>query len=156
MARKLGRGRLSGLLAAPAVRFVLVGGICFTSVILIFEALRRVLPLPVAATLAYAAGATASYELNRSWTFGRRGRSWAQAGRFVTITAAAMATNAALLQTIVASSAMPEVAAEVVSLVCIAPLTFLAYRLWGFRAEAECLRLAPAPITGNAAAGSGE
>jgi putative flippase GtrA len=156
MAKGAGRGRLARLLALPPARFVVVGGICFASVILIFEALRRVLPLPVAATLAYAAGATASYELNRSWTFGQRGRTWAQVGRFATITAAAMATNAALLQAIVAAWDMHEVAAEVVTLICIAPLTFLAYRLWGFRAEAEPLRLAPGAITGHAGAGNGE
>lgn len=148
--------RARGLLAARPVRFVLVGGICFTSVVLIFEALRRVLPLSLAATLAYAAGATASFELNRSWTFGRRDRSWGQAARFLAITAAAMATNAALLPAIVAVSDIHEVAAEVVTLLCIAPLTFLAYRYWGFRADDERLRLTPGTAAGHAGAGAGE
>lgn len=156
MAGRSGDRRAQRLLAARPVRFVVVGGICFTSVVLIFEALRRVLPLPVAATVAYAVGATTSFELNRAWTFGQRKRSWAQAGRFLVITAAAMATNAVLLQAIVATADMHEVAAEVVSLACIAPLTFCAYRFWGFRAEAEGLRLTPAPVTGNAGAGTGE
>jgi putative flippase GtrA len=141
------------------VRFVVVGGMCFTSVLVLFEALRRVLPLPVAATMAYAAGATTSYELNRAWTFGQRERSWAQVGRFITITAAAMATNAVLLQAIVGTHDLPALAAEVVSLACIAPLTFLAYRHWGFRAADEGLRLTPAAVaaaTGHAGAGSAE
>jgi len=155
-ARAAGPRAATELLAARPIRFVVVGGICFASVILLFEALRRVLPLPVAATMAYAAGATASYELNRSWTFGQRGRSWAQAGRFLTITAAAMATNAWLLQAIVAATEMREVAAEVLTLACIAPCTFLAYRLWGFRGEDEGLRLTAAPATGHAGAGNGE
>ncbi len=155
-AGRSGARRERQLLAARPVRFVVVGGICFTSVVLIFEALRRVLPLPVAATVAYAVGATTSFELNRSWTFGQRERSWVQAGRFLVITAAAMAANAVLLQAIVATEDMREVVAEVVSLVCIAPLTFCAYRLWGFRAEAEGLRLTPAPVTGAAGAGNRE
>jgi len=157
-ARRARRGspRAQRLLASRPVRFVVVGGICFTSAVLIFEALRRVLPLPVAATVAYAVGATTSFELNRSWTFGQRERSWVQAGRFLVITAAAMAANAVLLQAIVATADVHEVAAEVISLLCIAPLTFCAYRLWGFRAEAEGLRLTPAPVTGNAGARIGE
>ena len=157
-ARRARRGIGAGaprLLAARPVRFVVVGAMCFTSAVLIFEALRRALPLPLAATVAYAAGATASFELNRSWTFGQRGRSWSQAARFLVITAAAMATNAALLPAIVAASDMHEVAAEVVTLLCIAPLTFLAYRCWGFRAD-ERLRLTPGPATGHAGAGGGE
>jgi putative flippase GtrA len=144
------------LLAARSVRFVAVGAICFVSVLLIFEALRRVLPLSLAATLAYAAGAATSYELNRSWTFGGRERSWGQVLRFLTITAAAMATNAGLLQAIVGAYAIPEVAADVVALACIAPLTFLAYRFWGFRAPDPRLRLAPGAVAGHAGAGGGE
>lgn len=144
------------LLAARPVRFVVVGGICFTSVLLLFEALRRVLPLPVAATIAYAAGATTSFELNRTWTFGQRERSWAQVARFLTITAAAMAANAVLVQAIVGTHEIPALAAEVMSLACIAPLTFLAYRHWGFRATDEGLRLTPAAATGHAGARSGE
>ncbi len=158
-ARRARRGvgdRASRLLSARLVRFAVVGGICFASVVLIFEALRRVLPLPLAATLAYAAGATASFELNRSWTFGQRGRSWAQAARFLVITAAAMATNAALLPALVAASEIHEVAAEVITLLCIAPLTFLAYRYWGFRADDERLRLAPGTAAGHAGATGGE
>jgi putative flippase GtrA len=143
-ARWLGGYAAHGALAVRPVRFLVVGGTCFVSVVLIFEALRRALPLPVAATLAYAVGATASYELNRSWTFGRTERTWPQAARFLTITGAAMAANALLLQAIVATYGVPEVAAEVVALACLAPLTFLAYRFWGFRAaDDEGLRLGP-------------
>jgi len=148
--------RVSRLLAARPVRFLVVGGLCFTSVVLLFEFLRHMLPLPLAATAAYAAGATASYELNRSWTFGQQTRSWSQVGRFVTITAGAMAINAVLVQAIVATWTLHEVAAEVVSLTCIAPLTFLAYRLWGFRAAEEGLRLTPEAATVGAGAGTGD
>jgi putative flippase GtrA len=148
--------RARGLLAKRPVRFLVVGAICFTSVVAIFEALRRVLPLPLAATLAYAAGATASFELNRSWTFGQRVRSWPQAARFGVITAATMATNAALLPAIVAASELHEVAAEVVALLCIAPLTFLAYRHWGFRADDARPRLTSGTAAGHAGAGGGE
>jgi len=138
------------------VRFVVVGGICFTSVVVLFEALRRVLPLSLAATLAYAAGATTSYELNRSWTFGQRERSWAQVRRFITISAAAMAANAALLPAFIGALDIHEVAAEVLTLACIAPLTFLAYRAWGFRTAEAGLMLAPGAATGHAGAGGGE
>jgi len=147
------------LFALRPVRFVAVGGTCFVSVVLIFEALRRVLPLPVAATIAYAAGATASFELNRSWTFGQRERSWAQAGRFLVITAAAMAANALLLPAIVAGHEVPEVGAEIITLLCIAPATFLAYRFWSFRSdEGDAAGLLPSAgaVTGHAGAGSGE
>ncbi len=153
-----GRRRASRVLTArPVRRFVVVGGICFTSVALLFEALRRVLPLPVAATFAYAVGATASCELNRSWTFGQRERNWAQGGRFVVITTAAMAVNAGLLSAIVASTPdIHELAAEILSLMCIAPLTFLAYRFWGFRPHDAGLLLSTSPVTGHAGAGNGE
>jgi len=141
------------LLAARPVRFVVVGGTCFVSVLLIFGALRHLLPLAAAATLAYAAGAAASYELNRSWTFGQRERSWAQATRFLTITAAAMATNAVLLSSIVAAYDIHALLAEGVSLSCIAPLTFLAYRYWGFRTPVEGMRLTPATVAAHPGAG---
>lgn len=141
------------LLAARPVRFLVVGGICFTSVVLLFEALRRVLPLSLAATLAYAVGATASYELNRSWTFGLRERSWGQGLRFATITAAAMAANAVLLPAIVATFDVREVAGEVLSLACIAPLTFVAYRVWGFRPDDAGLLLGSGAAAGHAGAG---
>jgi putative flippase GtrA len=136
------------------VRFVVVGATCFLCVLFIFEALRRVLPLTLAATLGYAAGAATSYELNRFWTFGRPERSWAQATRFLAITAAAMATNAVLLQAIVAAYDVPELAAEGLSLSCIAPLTFLAYRFWGFREQDEGMRLEPATATAQPWAGT--
>jgi putative flippase GtrA len=155
-ARRAGAAAAARLLAARPLRFVVVGGICFTSVVLLFEALRRVLPLSVAATLAYAVGATASYELNRSWTFGQRERSWAQVGRFITITAAAMATNAALLPAFVGGFGIHEVAAEVLTLACIAPLTFLAYRAWGFRRSEDGLMLGPGTAPGHAGAGGGD
>ena len=144
------------MLAAQPVRFVAVGGTCFVSVVVIFEALRRVLPLPVAATIAYAVGATTSYELNRTWTFGRRERSWSQVARFVVISLAAMATNAGLLQAIVATHEVHEVAAEVIALACIAPLTFVAYRFWGFRIDDAGSLASPSPATGRAGAGSSE
>jgi putative flippase GtrA len=159
VARTAGRdARHAGqaLLAARPVRFVVVGATCFVSVLLIFAALRRVLALPVAATLAYAIGAAISFELNRSWTFGQRERSWAQATRFLTITAAAMATNALLVQALAATHDVPELLAEVLSLSCIAPLTFVAYRFWGFRAQDDRLRLGPVTVTGQAGAGSGD
>jgi putative flippase GtrA len=144
------------MLASQPVRFVAVGGTCFVSVVLIFGALRRVLPLPVAATIAYAIGAATSYELNRTWTFGRRERSWSQAARFLVITLAAMATNAGLLQTIVATHEVQDVAAEIIALACISPLTFLAYRFWGFRIDDAGAMASPNAAAGHAGAGSGE
>lgn len=156
-AKVSGRHGTRSLLARRPVRFVAVGGACFVSVVVIFEALRRVVPLPVAATIAYAAGASASFELNRSWTFGQRERSWSQAGRFVVITAAAMATNALVLQAIVATGEVPEVAAEILALACIAPMTFLAYRFWGFRSDGDpALLPTQGPAPGHAGAGTGE
>lgn len=124
------------LLSLRPVRFALVGGICFSSVLVAFMLLRVILPLPIAAMLSYAAGASISYELNRRWTFGLRSRSREQIGRFLIITAAAMTVEAGLVLTLVDHSRAPEVVAEIVTLACIAPLTFLAYRYWGF-AQAE-------------------
>lgn len=122
----------SAVLARPFVRFLIVGGICFTSVLVTFAALHRLVPLPLAATVSYAVGACISYELNGSWTFGLSSRSYAQIGRFVAITAAAMSVNAGLLQAVVSWFAAPALAAEILTLACLAPLTFMAYGRWGF------------------------
>jgi hypothetical protein len=65
-----------------------------------------------------------------------------------------MATNAVLLQAIVAAYDIPELAAEGLSLSCIAPLTFLAYRFWGFHEEDEGMRLEPATATAQPWAGT--
>ncbi len=126
------RQHLNELLRLRVVRFVLVGASCFGLAVAAFALLRLVLPLPVAATLSYALGASTSYELNRSWTFGLRSRSREQIARFTVITAAAMLLNGSLVEAFAAQPWAPELAAEALSLACIAPLTFLAYRHWGF------------------------
>ncbi len=127
---------MNEILRLRPVRFVLVGAGCFGLVLAGFSLLRLVAPLPVAATLAYALGASTSYELNRSWTFGLRSRSREQVARFALISAAAMALNGGLVEAFARQPWAPELAAEMLSLACIAPLTFLAYRHWGF-AQAE-------------------
>lgn len=147
---RYGRPGTGGPLAWPPVRFVIVGSTCFASVLLLFDVLRGVLALPFAATIAYAAGAAASYELNRSWTFGLRSRDWPQAGRFAVITAVAMVLNAGLLRSFVAMSTLPGLAAEVLALLSIAPLTFLAYRYWAFRMDRQGVTLSPGVVTSGA------
>lgn len=54
---------------------------------------------------------------------------------------------------------MPEVGAEIITLLCIAPATFLAYRFWSFRSGAgDATGPVPASgaVTGHAGAGRGE
>jgi putative flippase GtrA len=118
------------------VRFVVVGCSCFVVVVLTFMALRLLLPRPAAAVCAYGLGAVLSYELSWSWTFRAGRRSGGQAVRFAVVTAAAMALNALGLQGLVGAG-MDEVAAEILTLACLAPLTFAAQRAWSFRAEAS-------------------
>jgi len=149
-------GAVSLLLAAQPVRFVIVGGVCFVSVLSLFALMRLAFTLPLAATIAYAIGAAASFELNRRWTFGAAARDWDQAGRFVVITVAAIALNTWLLQALVTELTAPEIAAEILALLCIAPLTFLAYRHWGFRSDGPGLTLSPSVATSGAGATDGE
>lgn len=120
------------LLASRPARFVIVGGTCFATVVLLFEALRHALPLPFAATIAYGLGAIASYELNRTWTFGLRSRDWAQAGRSWSSPPSPWRSRRSCCRTFVATWPAPDVAMEILALLCIAPLTFRAYGRWGF------------------------
>lgn len=129
---RLGRHPTANLLALRPMRFVCVGATCFGIVLISFTLLGLVLPLALATTLSYAVGASISYDLNRRWTFGLQSRSREQIGRFVVITAGAIAVNTGLVQTLVNDAAAPKVVAEVVVLAGIAPVTFLAYRHWGF------------------------
>jgi putative flippase GtrA len=85
--------------------------------------------------LAALAALLASFLLNRVWTFpGREARFHHQGARYALVFASAVALGVALLTFFVEVAGLPEVPAQVASILVVAPLSFLVQRAWVFRA----------------------
>ena len=92
----------------------------------------------IAAVVAALAALVVSFAFNRAWTFpGRGGPVHLQGARYALVFASAVALGVVLLSLLVEVAGLPEVAAQVVSIVIVAPLSFLAQRMWVFRARPE-------------------
>lgn len=117
------------------VRFALVGALCFALTLATFSALRALgVHYIVAGPAGYAAGVILGFHLNRTWTFGaHHGSARRQAARFVVVSAMGVGLNAVLLHLFVEIAGLAELAAEVVTVACIAPVTFTVNRRWAFR-----------------------
>jgi putative flippase GtrA len=89
--------------------------------------------LPAGAA-AYALGGANGFALNRTWTFGHRGRALPAAARYAAVTAAGILANLALLGAAVALG-IPRIAAEVVAVAPVTLVTFALNRVWAFTSE---------------------
>jgi putative flippase GtrA len=88
-------------------------------------------PTAAAAALAFAAGATNGYVLNRAWTFAARDTLVART-RYVAVQAAGMAANGALVALLVDAGA-GRLGAYAVAVPPVTLATFLANRGWTYR-----------------------
>jgi putative flippase GtrA len=90
----------------------------------------------VAAVLGFLVAVTSNFLLNRHWTFaGHGGRGSHQAIRFLVVSVAAFLLGLLLLTVLVDVAGLPSVLAQAISIVAATPLSFVANRLWTFRAR---------------------
>ena len=88
----------------------------------------------IAAVIAGAVGLVMSFALNRSWTFvhASHHRLSSQALRYTAIFIAATLAGIAVLWVLVTMASVPEIAAQAVAILIVAPLSYAAQRRWSF------------------------
>jgi putative flippase GtrA len=115
------------------VRFGLVGASGYVVNLVTFTLAVGTLHYVPAAVLAFLAGVTNNFLLNRNWTFrvthGHRGH---QALRFLVVSLAAFAVSLLVLTGLVELAGLPEILAQAVAVVAGLPVNFLGQKLWSF------------------------
>jgi dolichol-phosphate mannosyltransferase len=92
----------------------------------------------VAAVLAFCVAVTNNFLWNRHWTFrAGDGHPGFQAARFFTVSIAALLINLAVLEALVAETAMPGVTAQAIAVAVAMPFNFIGNKLWTFADSAE-------------------
>jgi dolichol-phosphate mannosyltransferase len=87
----------------------------------------------VAAVGAFCVAVTSNFLWNRYWTFGPgEGLAHMQAARFFVVSLASLVINLAVLEAIVASSSISELAAQAIAVAVAMPFNFLGNKLWTF------------------------
>ena len=117
------------------VKFVGVGGSGYVVNLATFTLATAVLGLHhiVAATLAFAVAVTNNFWWNRHWTFGAgAGHAGFQAARFFTVSVTAFLVQLGVLQLLVTTTGLPEIAAQAASIVAATPLNFVGNKMWSF------------------------
>jgi dolichol-phosphate mannosyltransferase len=118
------------------VRFGLVGASGYVINLAVFALCLEALGLNyrLAATAAFAVAVTNNFFLNRHWTFSAgHGHAGFQAARFLAVSLAAFGLNLAVLELLVTSAELPELAAQALAVVAATPLSFAGNKLWSFR-----------------------
>jgi putative flippase GtrA len=115
------------------VRFGLVGASGYVVNLVTFTLAVGTLHYVPAAILAFLAGVTNNFLLNRNWTFrvthGHRGH---QALRFLVVSLAAFGVSLVVLTGLVELAGLPEILAQAVAVVAGLPVNFLGQKLWSF------------------------
>ncbi|HVL97130.1 MAG TPA: GtrA family protein [Solirubrobacteraceae bacterium] len=116
-------------------RFAVVGGLCFALTLLTFSALTGLgVHYLAAGPVAYGAGVALGFRLNRTWTFAAHaGPVRRQLARFLAVSLMGSGLNALFLHLLIDGADLAELPAEVISVLCVAPATFTANRMWAFR-----------------------
>ena len=138
-------GRAAGPFSArrQLARFCAVGALGLVVNILVYAfsiAALGVEPL-LAATFAFSVAVLHNYLLNRRWTFRSAGDGYVRCGtRFLTVSLAALAANLILLGQL--DRVMGSLPAQVVAVILVTPISFLANKWWSFRARGTLPRSA--------------
>lgn len=117
------------------VKFGLVGASGYVVNLAAFTVLVGSLDVhhAVAAVGAFGVAVTNNFVWNRHWTFGPgEGLAHRQAVRFLIVSVASLCLNLAVLQLLIASGAVGEVAAQAIAVAAAMPFNFLGNRLWTF------------------------
>ena len=122
---------------AQLVRFGLVGASGYVVNLAVFWlALGAKLDYRAAAAVAFVVALVNNFVWNRLWTFrDAPGRLEGQAFRFVLVSTGAFLVSLAMLSVLVRDAGVPELTAQAAALAAVTPLSFLANKLWSFRAS---------------------
>jgi dolichol-phosphate mannosyltransferase len=132
--------RISSAARQPAnwvqlLKFGLVGGSGYLINLAVFAVLAGNVGAQhaVAAIGAFAVAVTNNFLWNRYWTFGPgSGPASFQAARFFAVSLASLALNLIMLEALVASGSVSELAAQAIAVAVAMPFNFLGNRLWTF------------------------
>lgn len=117
------------------LKFGLVGGSGYLVNLAVFALLTGSLEMhhTAAAIGAFAVAVTNNFFWNRHWTFGPgNGAARFQAARFLTVSIASLGLNLAVLELLIATSALPELPAQAIAVAAAMPFNFVGNRLWTF------------------------
>ena len=117
------------------VKFGLVGGSGYLINLGVFAFLSGNLGVyhAVAAIGAFCVAVTSNFLWNRHWTFGPgEGLAHMQAARFLAVSVACLVINLVVLEAIVASSPISDLAAQAIAVAVAMPFNFLGNKLWTF------------------------
>jgi len=116
-------------------KFGLVGGSGYLINLAVFALLADSLGVHhvLAAVGAFCVAVTNNFLWNRYWTFGPgEGLAHMQAARFLAVSVACLVINLVVLEAIVASSPISELAAQAIAVAVAMPFNFLGNKLWTF------------------------
>lgn len=92
----------------------------------------------LAAIGAFCVAVTNNFLWNRYWTFGAgEGSAGFQAMRFLTVSVLSLLLNLAVLEAIVAGTAVGALTAQAIAVAAVMPFNFLGNKLWTFGSEAR-------------------
>jgi putative flippase GtrA len=117
------------------LKFGIVGGSGYLVNLVVFAVLASDLGLHhmVAAIGAFAVAVTNNFLWNRYWTFGPGdGSAGFQAARFFTVSAASLLINLAVLEALIAGTAIGDLTAQAIAVAIAMPFNFLGNKLWTF------------------------
>jgi dolichol-phosphate mannosyltransferase len=117
------------------VKFGVVGGSGYVINLLVFAFLASNLGIyhAVAAVGAFLVALGNNFFWNRHWTFGPgEGLAHEQAIRFTVVSVAALVINLVVLELLVESASLNEIAAQAIAVAVAMPFNFLGNKLWTF------------------------
>ena len=117
------------------LKFGLVGASGYVVNLAVFAVLAGNLGVhhAAAAVGAFAVAVSNNFLWNRRWTFGPgEGRVHSQAVRFFVVSIASLCLNLVVLQALVATGAISELAAQAIAVAVAMPFNFIGNRLWTF------------------------
>jgi dolichol-phosphate mannosyltransferase len=117
------------------LKFGLVGGSGYLINLGVFAVLAGNLGVhhAIAAVGAFCVAVSSNFFWNRYWTFGPgEGRAGFQAARFFAVSLASLGLNLVVLEVLVRSGSVGELAAQAIAVAVAMPFNFLGNKLWTF------------------------
>jgi putative flippase GtrA len=117
------------------VKFGVVGGSGYLINLAVFAVLAGNLGIhhSIAAIGAFCVAVTNNFLWNRHWTFGPGdGHAGFQAARFFAVSLASLLINLAILEALIATESLSELAAQAIAVAVAMPFNFLGNKLWTF------------------------
>jgi putative flippase GtrA len=119
------------------VRFACVGASGYVVNLVVFFICAHIIKIDyrLSAVFAFVVSVINNFLWNRHWTFGaHHGHPIFQAMRFFAVSLIAFGFSFIVLVALVSGTGMPKVVAQAIAIVAATPLSFIAQKLWSFKA----------------------